>query len=242
MKVAFLNDDPGYVGGAQLSAAEFEAAAPEPLVSLRDADTVVVHNCTSFDADLIQHLRGKRVVWYHHDLSPHIDPELQAWLDEKAVHMFCSPLQRERYGVDGELVSPALDLDRFRSVSNGHREGTVTLGAWQNPQKGQQGLLEWARENGPVDVFGNGQFCPGEPPLEYKGPLDPEDVPEVLAAYERFVHLPWVVEPFGRCVVEAWASGCGLVVNRLVGATYWINERPEALESAGERFWEVVCE
>lgn len=244
MSVAFIFDSgnaDGNVGGAELTMREFADAAPEPLVeSLEDAAIVVVGNCVGFGMELAKALIGKRVVWYHNDLSPHINTDLKGWLDHHATHIFCSPLQRDKYGLDGHLIPPAIDLDRFRLSTNGSREGAVSIGSWQNPMKGQQSLLEWAVENGPVDVYGNGPFIPRTPPLDYRGPLDPDDVPGVLARYETFVHLPWAVEPFGRCVVEAWASGCGLVVNRQVGACYWIQEGAWALDEAAERFWEVV--
>lgn len=246
MRVAFLSDPgnaDGSVGGAELTMAEFADACPDDidLIGDLDCDTVVVGNCTAYGPNLISQLRGKRVVWYHNDLSPYIHPEVKGWLDAKAAHVFCSPLQRGRYGLDGELVPPAIDLDRFRDSRNGHRDGIVSIGSWQNQGKGQQALWEYAQQHGQIDVWGTGGYAPTQPPLEYKGPLEPKDVPDTLAAYQTFVHLPWVIEPFGRCVVEAWAAGCALVTNRLVGATYWIQEAPEALESAAERFWEVVA-
>jgi hypothetical protein len=42
--------------------------------------------------------------------------------------------------------------------------------------------------------------------------------------------------------VEAWAAGLELVVNRLVGARYWITDNPDGLETAAEDFWKVVTE
>ena len=42
-----------------------------------------------------------------------------------------------------------------------------------------------------------------------------------------------VLEPFGRVVAEAWAAGLEIVTNDLVGAKYWITEKPEAIETAG---------
>jgi glycosyltransferase involved in cell wall biosynthesis len=67
-----------------------------------------------------------------------------------------------------------------------------------------------------------------------------DDMPALLARYERFVFLPVVIEPFGRLVAEAWASGCEVVTNGLVGAGYWIAEDPEAIETAAVDFWKVV--
>jgi glycosyltransferase involved in cell wall biosynthesis len=67
-----------------------------------------------------------------------------------------------------------------------------------------------------------------------------ERMPELLAGYERFVFLPTVIEPFGRLVAEAWASGCSLVVNDLVGAAHWIREDPDAIGTAAADFWRLV--
>jgi glycosyltransferase involved in cell wall biosynthesis len=65
-------------------------------------------------------------------------------------------------------------------------------------------------------------------------------MPALLARYETFVFLPTVIEPFGRLVAEAWAAGCRIVTNDLVGAKYWIQNDPDAIETAAEDFWKLV--
>jgi glycosyltransferase involved in cell wall biosynthesis len=86
-----------------------------------------------------------------------------------------------------------------------------------------------------VDFFGAGVFAPqGSREVSY------DAMPALLAQYETFVHLPVVIEPFGRLVAEAWAAGCGIVTNNLVGAKWWITENPDALYTAGEDFWRTV--
>jgi len=77
------------------------------------------------------------------------------------------------------------------------------------------------------------------PRIVAKGPVPQQFVPEILWRYERFVFLPTTVEPFGRAVVEAWAAGCELIVNRNVGALHWI-ESPDGLQSASADFWRLV--
>jgi glycosyltransferase involved in cell wall biosynthesis len=62
----------------------------------------------------------------------------------------------------------------------------------------------------------------------------------LLAQYETFVFLPTVIEPFGRLVVEAWAAGCRIVTNNLVGAKWWIENEPGKLDTAAQDFWRVV--
>jgi hypothetical protein len=51
------------------------------------------------------------------------------------------------------------------------------------------------------------------------------------------VFLPTVIEPFGRLVAEAWAAGCEIVDERARRRAYWIEENPEAIETAAEDFW-----
>ena len=247
MNVAIVADQgnaDGSIGGAELTMREFAHAAPDhaTLADLKDAETVIVGNCVSFGPSLIGLLSGKRVIRYHNDLARHEHPQLRAWLEDHADHVFTSPLHQRLYGLDGDWpnIPPALDLNRFRHGAAAERQGTCAVGSWANPGKGQQLLREWAEANEPVDVWGAGAFLPNASSLIVKGEVAHEDVPAVLAGYRRFVHLPTSPEPFGRAVVEAWAAGCELVVNRMVGALHYIEREPEKLESAAVDFWRLV--
>lgn len=234
MKVGWLTDSLEPPGGAELTQAEFRAAAPVEIVDVLpgqdvEADVYVVHNCMSYPPETVEMLRGKKVYRYHHDVRPQ--------LPIKAGHIFCSPLQRDRMGMKGKCIPPPIPLERFRAASEAaeSRSGAVCVASWANPAKAPWRVSEWANGNGGVDFFGEGPYAPaGSVALAY------EQVPEVLARYRTFVYLPTVLEPFGRAVVEAWASGCKLVTNGLVGAKYWITEKPEALETAAGDFWEIV--
>lgn len=221
MKVRWLHNDPGYTGGAELTMAEFEAAAPAEVEFVtEDPDVTVVGNFThphpAFEG---------RVVQYHHDMQhPALD----------ATHIFCSPLQRERLVLEGHVIPPALDLERFRTSTNGHRKGNVCIGRMAYG-KGLELLADYTE---PVDVYSSVP-CRSQGNARYLGPTS--DVAETLSHYRTFVFLPQAIEPFGRAVVEAWAAGCDLVINRNVGARYWIEENPEGLRTASKDFWEVVC-
>ena len=112
----------------------------------------------------------------------------------------------------------------------------MCVGSWRNYGKAPHKVAEWATTaNRPVDFYGGGQLAPpGSVEVNH------EAMPGLLASYETFVFLPTVLEPFGRVVAEAWAAGCEVVTNELVGAGYWIQEDPQAIETAANDFWRAV--
>lgn len=250
MNLAWLHDQgntDGSRGGAELTMDEFAAAAPDEVefTDLKAAETVVIGNCVTIDPGIIPGLIDRRVIRYRHDLARHEAPVLRSWLDENAEHIFTSPLHRETYGLDGAVIPPAVDLSRFRpnrqTRRNTERKGTCTVGSWQNPGKGGDLISELAaRRQEPIDVWGFGPYLPCGEFINQCGSVDQIKLPELLAAYETFVFLPTAIEPFGRCVVEAWAAECSVICNELVGAKWWIENHPDKLSTAGDDFWRVV--
>lgn len=244
IRVGWLVDEPTHTGGAELTQAEFRAAAPadvevvdvrpgEPPVGL---DRVVIHNCMEYSLDDLKALEGLPIVKYWHDVGPWLPAEILDWLTANTLQVCCSPVQAEHMGVDAVCVPPALDLARFAKAAlgvNGDRRGVVSAGSWRNYGKAPHKAAEWAGGN--LDFYGDGPLAPSASRL-----VAYEEMPQLLAGYETFVFLPTVLEPFGRAVAEAWAAGCEVVTNWLVGARYWIEENPEALSTAGDDFWGLV--
>jgi hypothetical protein len=248
-RVGWLADRANYTGGAELTMREFREAAPAnveivdcpPGVVNPDCEHYVIQNCVTYELDDFNWPGYRPVVKYNHDVGPHIQPKVREWLDVNAQHICCSPLQANFMGLDdAKLIPPPVNLSRFEEAAarqNGNRKGSVSVGSWRNYGKAPHRVAEWGAQNGGVDFYGGGMFAPGE-----AREIPYESMPELLASYERFVFLPSVLEPFGRVVAEAWAAGCEIVTNDLVGAKWWITERPEAIESAAEDFWRVVTD
>lgn len=243
MKVAWLVDDVGARGGAELTVAEFRAAAPVEIVEVAPdqldlaagCDRAVLHNVVSYPADTVQTLGEMPIFKYHHDVGPWVKPQLAQDLYSRATHIFCSPLQATHMGFpDAVCIPPALDLEPFRTAAEnaGERRGSVTVGAWMNWGKSPERCREVAPD---VEFYGFGPCAPaGTVAIDY------EDIPALLARFKTFIHMPSVLEPFGRAVVEAWAAGCKIVTNQLVGARWWIENEPAKLETAADDFWEIV--
>jgi hypothetical protein len=245
MRVGWLIDNPGYRGGAEFTADEFRAAAPVEIVDCppdeidRDCDAYVVHNAVQYHADELQGLTN--VVKYAHDVFPFSPWGSREWLAENARWVFCSPTQKERMGLEGVCIPPPLNIRANRSQRrNGKREGIVSIAQWRNPGKGARLIEEYARGWGQVDVYGPGPFIPQGENINYCGEIEAEEVPDTLALYETFVFLPFDFEPFCRTVVEAHYAGCEVICNDLIGARYWLEENPEGLQNASQRFWEYV--
>ena len=134
-------------------------------------------------------------------------------------------------------ADPARDRPRaLRRRGRKRPRGACWLGSALHAGKGLLQAFEWAEANEPVDFWGALPFGRrSRARMRVKGPVPPDHVPDdPAAATERFVFLPTHAEPFGRAVVEAWAAGCELIVNRNVGALHWL-EHPTALESAAAR-------
>lgn len=246
MRVGWLADQPTSPGGAELTQAEFRQAAPDtveivdcpPGRVLGGLDCYILHNIVSYPLTDLQALSHRRVIKYNHDVGPWLQPEVVKWLRRHAVQVCCSPIQADHMGVAAQLIPPPVDLDRFERAAeqaNGSRSGAVSVGSWRNYGKAPHKAAEWGRENGGIDFFGAGPLAP---PGSVDVPYDA--MPGLLAQYETFVFLPVVLEPFGRLVAEAWAAGCEIVTNQLVGAAWWIRENPDAIRTASMDLWRLV--
>lgn len=257
MRVAWLQDagnlDGTGEGGAEFTARELLKAAPDGVEVVRvlaneldriaDTDVVCMHNCAQYPGETVGWLRDKRVVRYWNDIAPNGDRTLTRWLVANAENIFISPLHYQRFPwrrgeVAHHLIPPPVDLAPFREAaerSNG-RKGAVSVAAWRGWGKSPTRTIQWAdRTDTDITFFGGGPLAP---PGSEEVPYD--HLPDILARYETFVYLPSAIEPFCRTVAEAWAAGCKLVVNKLVGATHWIEERPEAIETAADDYWRIV--
>jgi hypothetical protein len=247
MRVGWLCDQAGYVGGAELTQAEFRASAPEnveivdcPPGNVDVCDRYVVHNCVQYTVDDLEPVTGLPTVKFWHDVGPWVHPDVRDWLDRHASPVCCSPIQASYMGLDeAHLIPPPVDVERFAEAAcrvDVDRAGVVSVAAWHNRDKAPHRVAEWSVANEtPVDFFGGGELAPpGSQDVPY------EAMPALLARYETFVYLPTALEPFGRLVAEAWAAGCRVVTNGLVGARYWIDNDPAALETAGDDFWRVA--
>ena len=211
MKVGWLADRPGVPGGAEMDADAFRAAAPShvevadcPPGEIVDADAYFVGNCVTYGSDIIPTLEDRPVFKRVADVWPHGDPALRDWLLSSATLMFTSPFHRAIFpSKTGEIVPPPIPVSRFREW-NVKRQGTVWLGQMTGPHYGVAEAVSWAYDTKQhVDFYGPGRGPGGGPYHTYRGTVDYDDVPALLASYERFLFLPTAPQPCSREILFA---------------------------------------
>jgi glycosyltransferase involved in cell wall biosynthesis len=205
---------------------------------MEDCDRYIIHNCVTYSLEDLQLIGGAPTVKYWNDVGPHLHPGVRDWLERNATSICCSPMQAGYMGLDDvAFIPPPVNLDRFTDAADHdeERKGAVCVASWRNYGKGAHRAAEWAKKNGGVDFYGGGPLAPpGAQEVPY------ELMPKLLAQYQTFVFLPTVIEPFGRLVAEAWAAGCEVVTNNLVGAKHWVEQAPAKIQTAPSDFWATV--
>lgn len=259
--IGWLTDRPPFTGGTEISSKILLDAVPDGIEVVQcpphkrplPVDAFIIQNCISYGQCWIEELAKKPVIKQVRDRWHVGDPVLRRWLlDESRVLIFSSPLHLENfpYEVDTrfELVPPPVDVERFKRAvarSTQDRRGNIWLGRI-HPAKGIGPAIDWAiRNKEAIDFYGyfgyqggNNLVTPGF--AYYQGPYTQDELPDLLARYERFIFMPVEPEAFSRTTVEAWASGCELVLDGDIGALWWMHQRPGDIARGSELFWEVV--
>lgn len=264
VKIGWLADDVGMVGGAELSGATLVNHAPkwaEIVFCPRnrkpdpDIDVFVLQNVFTYEARWIDALEEKTLIKHFRDPWHPGDIAFRRFvLDTAAAFIFNSPPAFDHCPWDiararAYFVPPPVDLDTFRAAARPQEErhGNVYLGR-VDMVKGIHRALDWALVHcEPLDVYGPINTVPPSVPggVSFHGPVGYAAVPSILGAAKRFVFLPGAEESYSRTTIEAWAAGCEMVTDkRLIGAWWWLENSADALE--GDRpvtaFWNTIAE
>lgn len=231
-----------YRGGAELSDAEYLAAAPYDVEweyttpeEAESFDRVLVSSIDQLSDDDCRRLAPlSPIVFLHH--APNVTPERRRLVESARVVMLHTPAQEFEVRKWSEpkrveLVLSAIDLSEISRSET--RERFALVACRDHPLKGIKNARIWAaREGYPLYVYTR---------------EDRSRVLEAMSRAEVFVHLPLVVESECRSVIEAVLSGCRVVTNDLVGITSvpgW--QDPTMMRYLVERapvhYWNVVCD
>ena len=263
MKIGWLHDDIGIVGGAEMSERTLRGNAPEwaDIVFCPpnkrppdDIEAFIIQHCVTYPAKWIEVLKGKPIIKQNRDVWWAGSVVLRRWLlDNADLLLFSSRMQAETYPhVYGDaqpiaIVPPPVNLDWFRAECKPpkERQGAVWVGR-ADPGKGLHLACDWAYRNSePLDIYGDMSmryidFSEFGGLVTYHGRVPYEALPAIYGRAAKFVFFPIHKEPFGRTVAEAWAAGCELHLAGDIGAWEWIEERPDDVGRGVEMFWQEV--
>lgn len=231
-----------YRGGAELSDAEYLAAAPDGVEwayttpgEAAAFDRVLVTSIDLLTPDECDTLaRLDPVVFLHHAVAP-ADHRVRL-LNAARVLMVHTPAHRDRTLAWAsprrvELVLSAMDTSIIGCASE--REPFALAASRNHPLKGLKNARVWAASHGYRIVVMT---------------REPRDVVlDAMSRAEVFVHLPLAFESECRSVIEAVLSGCRVATNANVGVTSvpgW--DDPSVLrplvDAAAATYWGIVCE
>lgn len=256
MRLGWLADPPSQIiGGAELCVEQLARDRPAgveivpcpPGGIVRDVDAYAVHNCTRYTlAEFLTTAdRTRPILKLVYEQWWHGDPALRAYfLATSALALFLSPPHLvqfpHRIQCPTGIMPTIVDLEPFRDLKDDRRRGTMWLGQMTSFHKGVEDAVGWAVDHGEtVDFYGGGWMRPPDHPnVRDHGQVPHDEVPALMAAHERFLFLPTLLDTCSRTIFEAWASGMELVTNENVGATWWIENAPELIETGSSTFWE----
>ena len=264
VKIGWLQQRLSIIGGAEMSTGALIKNAPDWAEVIHcppnkrppeDIDCFVIQNSTTYGARWIEELALKPVIRHVRDPWYAGSSVLRRWLlDNAALLIFSSPVQVRLFDYPFSrphvIIPPPVNLMPFREAAlpAAEREGTIFVGR-ADVFKGAHVAVDWAlRNKEKLDVYGDNRWMSfGKLPdfIAVHGEIPYHRMPYIMGKAKQFFSFPMWPEAFGRTVVEAWAAGCEPLVNEdRIGACWWIENKPEALEfdAAVGAFWEAVEE
>jgi glycosyltransferase involved in cell wall biosynthesis len=261
VKIGWLADQVGIVGGAELSGHALIQHAPE-WAEVRfcpnnrrppdDIELFILQNVVTYGRRWNDILAQGKIIKHFRDPWHPGDPVFRRFvLDNVDKVLFNSPLAMGKcpwpFDAPVGFAPPPVDLEAFRSAAQDEREGNIFVGR-VDMLKGYHRAFDWALRNGEtLDVYGKlgRNVYIDEPFVNYHGEQPYAALPAIYGKAKRFIFLPAGRESYSRTTVEAWAAGCELVLDReKIGAVWWIEQHPESLDEgpACEMFWQEVGE
>ena len=262
MKIGWLADQIGYIGGAEISGSMLVNHAPDWAeiefcpANRRppdDIDLWMLQNVVTYDARWCEVLFGAPIIKEFRDPWHPGDPIFRRFvLDTAGLLIYNSKLARDRcpwyQGQPTAIVPPPVDLEVFRDAAlpDEQRSGNLFVGRIDFA-KGVHRAIDWALGTGEsLDIYGTGEFGWGRDlpqRIRFHGPQAYTRMPLLFGQAKRFVFLPGAYESYSRTTVEAWAAGCELILDQdKIGAIEWLRENPQAIEmdAAIGAFWNTV--
>lgn len=171
-----------------------------------------------------------------------------------SLNIFNSPfhlkIHHEFYGNALEpalVLPPPIRVDKIRVKDK--KEGTVAFVGRLNKMKGADEFYQYvvSQPDAAFFICGENQIRKNLPDnVHVLGEIPHEEVLELLGWCQKFFFKPFWTEPSGRAAMEAFLSGCQMIVNNRVGITsfdFYPHDLPKAKNAVAESpalFWDHI--
>lgn len=228
-----------------------------------DYDYYILNNCRTFTKEQLNYIANKKkfIIFWHDVIGQCFSFDIKSVkkiLKKASFNIFLSPLHHKQvekvYNIkifNYQYQLPFIDAKVFNDSKRKRFNRICWVGSIY-PHKGIEQTLMWARENNKkIDFYGD-----GDPLLiyqikeskygEYRGNLKYDFVNEIYKQYKYFIHLPNEVEACGRGVMEAYFSGCEMIVNENVGFysySYNFKQKQKIIDIINDNFkdfWDQI--
>ncbi len=229
-------------------------------------DLLIINRITTFNQNIKELMIRSPHVRYEHDYdSVWSDPFCKKLYEKSLLNIFLSPLHFQtfntyyikKYGKNIERVylqpSPVLG---FKKLCDTPTKNTVMWAGDMHYLKGIDNVVAYAQNRtdlkfdfyvlGMSDTVYINKIRRLNNTNIYSELKNKKDMNDAYSRHEYFIHLPIWKEPFGRTVLEAYLSGCNLIVNKNIGATSygWNFNNYESIvnmnDKATDNFWKNI--
>jgi len=267
MKIAWISDFKSYGGGEDSQNILLKNKPDDLDIDLiyggnltKDYDLYVVNSFRTLSRLQMQFLMTQEYIVAWRDIIDTVHDNLlyDFYLNAK-MNIFLSPLHKDEFVkkfniIDASIVTnkwiciaPYFDISQHESLHKRPHD-ILWCGDIQN-HKGIEEVLVWAREhNKVIDFYGKGHptiigQLEESKYANYMGHVD--KIKYIYPQYKNFIHFSDKIETFGRSCMEAYLSGCNMIVNKEKIGMYSYDRFPGGnmqkwFDEHLERFWKIV--
>ena len=261
MKIGWLANTFKPIGGAEITDSLMIKAGEKkhtiikitPKDNIPEADLYIFSNISKFPKDKLKNIYNhKPYINYFHDFEISEREDQTEIITNAKLNIFLSPLHKfeMRKFVNCNIprtfcVPSPINPKQFYDQGN-KRKGNIFVGNSNYPHKGISELRNWLDQDKRriLTHYGSGTINHSQT-INHKG-VAHDQMNDIYNQFSDLVFFPWI-EPFARCVAEAYLAGCKINTNTNTVGFFSFNwdysnrkEVAKKLENAPKLFWLIV--
>ena len=229
------------------------------LDKFKEYKLIIINNLTLFPAKTLNYIIDNcKYIRYEHDYAS-LDrlKEIPKLFDNSVANIFLSPLHRNQFIKRVRLEYKKIHLQPspvlgFKSLDIEREKDLIVYAGLLSYGKGLRNVVDFMNRNKDLRLevysWNHADYIHefNTTNIKFIGAKKNEELIEVYNKANYFIHMPDWQEPFGRAVMEAYYSGCNLLLNNKLGCrSYdwdWTNhdEMIERNNNHANDFWDFI--